>query len=166
MALTEIADGDAVFVDANVFIYHFTGRSDDCSILLERVESGRVRGFTGQVSVLEVAHRLIVLEAAERGLTPAANPAARLAGRPELVRELSKYYFSVLSIDRLGFDILPLPIDFLTASQEFRQRYGLLVNDSIVPALMRQAGLSILASADAAFDRIPEIRRFAPADLS
>jgi len=166
MALTEIGDGDAVFVDANVFVYHFTGRSDDCSVLLERVESGRVRGVTGQVSVLEVAHRLMMLEAAERGLVLAANPAARLAGRPELVRELSKYFFSVLSIGRLGFDILPLPADFLTASQEFRQRYGLLVNDSIVPALMRQAGLSVLASADAAFDRIPGIRRFAPADLS
>ena len=159
MALIEIQSGTAVFVDANVFVYHFTGRSDDCSSFLVRVESGDVRGFTGQTSVLEVAHRLMMLEATERGFAVTRNPAARLAKQPKLVQELSKYYFSVLSIARLGIEILTLPPDFLTASQEFRQGYGLLVNDSLVPMHMRQAGLSILASADVAFDRIPEITR-------
>jgi predicted nucleic acid-binding protein len=162
MALTEIQSGSVVFVDANIFIYHLTGRSDDCSAFLMRIESGDVRGFTGQVGVLEVAHRLMMLEAAERGSPVTRNPAARLAKQPKFVQGLSKYYFAVLTIPRLGVEVLPLPRDFLTASQEFRQGYGLLVNDSLVPMHMRQAGLSILASADAAFDRIPEITRFTP----
>lgn len=165
MALTEIAAGSAVFVDANVFLYHFAGRSDDCSSLLARVEAGEVLGFTGQVTVLEVMHRLMMLEAAERGLSLKPTPAARLAREPRLVQQLSKYYFSALAIPKVGIQILPLPQDFLTASQEFRQRYGLLANDSLVPMHMRQAGLSILASADATFDRVPGIKRFAPADI-
>lgn len=165
MALTEISDGSAVFVDANVFVYHFTGRSDDCSSLLARIEGGELRGFTGQVSVLEVAHRLMMLEATERGLSMRPNPAARLARQPHLTRQLSRYYFSVLTIPKLGIEVLPLPQDFITASQEFRQSHGLLVNDSLIPMHMRQAGLSILASADAAFDRVPGIKRFAPTDI-
>ncbi len=165
MTLTEIRSGSSVFIDANIFIYHFAGRSEECASFLERVESTELRGFVGQVGILEVAHRLMVLEALERGLSGKSNPAARLARQPEVVRGLSKYYFSVLRIRGMKVEVLPLPEDFLTASQEFRQSHGLLVNDSLVPMGMRQAGLSILASADEAFDGIPGIQRFAPSDV-
>ncbi len=165
MALSDVPPGSAVFIDANIFIYHFAGQSDDCSAFLARVERGELRGATGHVSLLEVAHRLMMLEAVELGLRAGANPAARLARQPELIRRLSKYYFSVLSIPRMGVEILRLPEDFITASQEFRQTSGLLVNDSLVPMQMRQAGLSLLASADKAFDRLPGLRRFAPSDI-
>lgn len=165
MTLAEIPAGSSVFVDANVFVYHFVGQSEDCSSFLARAEHGELHAFTGQISVLEVAHRLMMLEAIEQGLATTPNPAARLARQPQLVRRLSKYYFSLLAIPRFGIEVLPIPQDFVTAGQEFRQSHGLLVNDSLVPMHMRQAGLSILASADDAFDQIPGVRRFAPADV-
>lgn len=164
MGLSEIPSGGRAYIDANIFILHFAGHSDECSRFLERVERGDVGGVTGPTSVLEVAHRLMILEALERGFPVRPNPAARLARQPDLVTQLSKYYFSVLSLSRMGVEVLTLPQDFLTASQEFRQRYGLLVNDSLVALHMRVAGVSILASADAAFDRVPGIRRFGPTD--
>lgn len=148
-----------------MFVYHFADRSKECSFFLRRVEAGELEGLTGQVSLLGAAHRLMMLEAAGRGLALRANPAATVAARPDLVRELSKYYFSVPAIPKFGVQVLPLPPDFLTASQEFRQAYGLMVNDSLVAMHMRQAGVSVLASADAAFDRVAGIRRFAPADV-
>ena len=61
--------------------------------------------------------------------------------------------------------MLPLPQDFVTASQEFRQTHGLLVNDSLIPMHMRLAGVSALASGDEAFDKIPGIKRFRPSDV-
>ncbi len=165
MTLTEIAAGSSVFIDANIFIYHFAGQSEDCSSFLARVESGELRGFTGQVGILEIAHRLMMLEAIEQGASMKPNPAAHLARQPQLVKRLSKYYFSLLGIPRMGVEVLSLPQDFVTASQEFRQSHGLLVNDSLVPMHMRQTGLSVLASADEAFDGITGIRRFAPSDI-
>lgn len=165
MVLSDIPPGSSVFVDANIFIYHFAGQSDDCSAFLARIETGELRGATGHVTLLEVARRLMALEAVELGLKAGANPAARLARQPEMIRRLSKYYFSVLSIPRMGVEILSLPEDFITASQEFRQTSGLLVNDSLVPMQMRQAGILLLASGDAAFDRIPGLRRYAPSDI-
>ena len=165
MTLTEIAAGSAVFIDANIFIYHFAGQSEECSSFLASVERGEVRDFTGPVSVLQVAHRLMMLEAIEQGFSMKPNPAARLARQPRLVRRLSKYYFSLLRIPKLGIEVLPLPQEFLAASQEFRQSHRLLVNDSLVPMHMRQAALSILASADEAFDQIPGVQRFHPADV-
>jgi len=165
MALTEIPPGSAVFVDANIFIYHFAGRSAECSAFLRRIEAGEVQGLTGPVSLLEVVHRLMMFEAASHRPAMKGSPAAFLARRPDLVRELSMYYFSVLAIPKFGVQVIPLPPDFLTASQEFRQSYGLPVNDSLVAMHMRQEGLSLLASADEAFDRVKGIDRFAPGDV-
>lgn len=122
-------------------------------------------GFVGQMTPLEIAHRLMVLEAIEQGLPLGANHASRLARRPRLVRRLSKYYFAVLKIPQMGVEVLRLPEEFVTASQEFRQAHGLLVNDSLIPMHMRQAGISLLASADRSLDGIPWIRRFAPSGI-
>jgi predicted nucleic acid-binding protein len=165
MTLTEIAAGTAVFIDANIFIYHFAGQSEDCTSFLARVEKGELQGVTGPISILEVAHRLMILEPIEHRTSLTPNPAARLARQPQLVKRLSKYYFSLLAIARFGIEVLSLPHDFVIASQEFRQSHGLLVNDSLVPMHMRQAGLSALASGDEGFDKIPGIRRFYPSDI-
>ena len=165
MTLADIPRQSSVFIDANVLIYHFAGQSDECSAFLTRVETGDIRGFTGQTVILEVAHRLMILEAIEQGLSAGTNPAARLARRPDLVKQLSKYHFSILKISQMGVETLPLPEDFVASSQEYRQMQGLLVNDSLVPLHMRSASVSILASADAAFDRVPWIRRARPTDI-
>ena len=36
MTLAEIEEGAGVFVDANIFIYHFVGASSDCTSRLDR----------------------------------------------------------------------------------------------------------------------------------
>ena len=55
---------------------------------------------------------------------------------------------------------------YLRAKEAAReQQYGLLVNDSLVPLHMHKMGLSLLASADTAFDRIPWVRRAGPSDI-
>jgi predicted nucleic acid-binding protein len=165
MTLAEIPRASTVFVDANILVYHFAGRSDDCSTFLSRVEAGEIHGITGQIILLEVTQRLMLAEAAERGFALGSNPAARLTENPTLVRQLSKCHFSSEKIPRMGIDVMVLPNEFLIRSQEYRQTHGLLVNDSLVPLHMRDAGAVILASGDAAFDRVPWIRRAAPADL-
>ena len=85
MTLDQVPGGTRVLIDSNIFIYHFAGQSEDCSSFLVRVERREVHGFTGPVVLLEVAHRLMLIEAAEHGgLGP--NPAARLSRQPDAVR--------------------------------------------------------------------------------
>jgi len=165
MTLADVPRSETAFIDSNILIYHFTGRSDDCSAFLARIEAGEVRGFTGQTILLEVARRLMMIEAAEKGFPLGSNPSARLARRPDLVRQLSKYQFSTAKIPRMGIDVLTLPDEFLGRSQEYRQTHGLLVNDSLIPLQMREAGITLLASGDTAFDRVPWIKRAAPHDV-
>jgi predicted nucleic acid-binding protein len=78
---------------------------------------------------------------------------------------MSRYHFSVAKTPRMGIEVLPIPNDCLGRSQEYRQVHGLLVNDSLIPLQIREAGVTLLASGDAAFDRVPWIRRVAPQDV-
>ncbi len=46
--LSEIPDGLSIFIDANIFIYHFSGPtplSPACSAFLRRIEDGVIRGL-------------------------------------------------------------------------------------------------------------------------
>ncbi len=71
MFLSDLQKGASVFIDANIFIYHFSKESrfnQSCTSFLENVETGFITGFTSMFIVQEVTHRMMVLEAA--GLLP------------------------------------------------------------------------------------------------
>ena len=57
MKLSEIERGSEVFVDSNIFIYHFTGVSEQCSRLIDRCEKGDLTGMTSANVIPEVLHR-------------------------------------------------------------------------------------------------------------
>ena len=46
LTFNEIADGQSIFIDANIFVYHFTGISKECSNFLLRCETGLLNAFT------------------------------------------------------------------------------------------------------------------------
>jgi hypothetical protein len=67
MLLSDLGDGSSVFIDANIFIYHFSKGSKlnpACSNFLERIEEGKINGFTSVAVIQEVAHRMMIVEAA------------------------------------------------------------------------------------------------------
>ena len=74
MRLDRAPAGTHVFIDANIFIYHFTGASSQCSAFLSRCETRQFEGATGIHILTEVAHRLMMIEAVRKrmGKTPAA----------------------------------------------------------------------------------------------
>lgn len=163
--LTEIPAKSPVYIDANIFIYHFTGVSQEATIFLERCESGDLDAYTGCLVVLEVMHRLMIIEARMKGLPIGSSPARQLAAQPDFAKSLHEYNYHVSRIPEIGVTILDLPSRFASRSFEFRHRYGLLTNDSVIALEMADNRLSWLASADRGFDRVPHIRRAAPADL-
>jgi hypothetical protein len=61
--LSEIPSGTRVFIDATIFIYHFTGVSPSCRSLLARCEAGQLQALTSAVAIAEVTHRLITIDA-------------------------------------------------------------------------------------------------------
>jgi predicted nucleic acid-binding protein len=68
MQLEDVPNGEQIFVDANILIYHFSGTSPEYQTCLQRCEYKQVETLTGVHILLEVAHRLMMLEAVYKGL--------------------------------------------------------------------------------------------------
>ena len=165
MRLEALLDGGAVFIDANIFIYHFTGASPSCHGFLARCSSGALHGITSLPVLLEVAHRLMVIEAQQRRLVRGANPGQQLAHSPALVKKLQLYEEWTLAIPRMGVDVEEVAVADLLASMAIRRQAGLLTLDALIIAVMKRLRIPNLASADQGFAGIEGIRLCSPGDL-
>jgi len=165
MTFDAIEEGSTLFVDANVFVYHFTGVSPQCTSLLSRCEASELRGSTSAVIVAEVCHRVMMIEAVERKLVSAGNVARKLARRPEVVRQLATYEANVEAIGLMGIDVTPLTGGTVVQGLRIQKRYGFLTNDSLLLATMLHQGVRLLASADRRLVSAREIEVAVPTDL-
>jgi predicted nucleic acid-binding protein len=165
MRLADLRDGDSVFIDANIFIYHLGGRSVACKTLLERCARRELVGYTSTTILAEVVHRLMVAEAIQLGLVTSKTAVKRLKEDPDLVKRLSKYNEEVSKLTEINLVILSFTAEILMRSKEVRQREGLLTNDSLVVAFILDQGLTKLATANGDFNRVAGIELYEPGDL-
>lgn len=165
MKLEDLPNGEQILVDANILIYHFTGVSSECRTFLQRCESRQVAAFTGVHIVLEVMHRLMLLEAVHKGLISGGQLARKLKERPEIVKSLREYNRSIQQIPRMRIRVSAITSAIVRASEAVRVQEGLLTNDSITVALMRQMGLTAVATYDADLDRMAGLSVYQPGDI-
>ncbi len=154
-----------MYLDATIFIYHFTGVSRQCTGLLSRCEADQVRGITGAHVVAEVTHRLMAIEAVRKRLVAPGNVAAKLRAHPEVVRALTDYQADLDALMAIGIQVLSLEPDDLVASADVRRATGLLTNDSLSVAMLSREGIRALATSDPDFQRVPGLRTYLPTDL-
>lgn len=67
MTFADIPAGASVFIDANTFVYHFSRHpvlAAPCTDLLDRMVRKDLAGVTSADVLSDVAHRLMLLEAA------------------------------------------------------------------------------------------------------
>jgi len=166
MDLHEIPPQENVFIDANIFIYHFTGVSQECKEFLKSCSENKFKAFTSTTVLAEVCHRLMVIEAVKHGLVQAKQPSAFLAKHPALVKKLSEYYVQMTHILGWNIQIIGSRENFIIKSQIYRQRFGLLTNDSLIPVYMEEAGTANLASADKIFNSIDHLKLYSPPDIN
>ena len=154
-------------VDANVFVYAFTPRArfhQPCQELLERGALGAIRLSTTVAICADVIHRAMVLEVLSLGQVQRSADAVMLLKRqPQLVTQLTRYRTILRDLRQARVDILGLTYRDLHASRQYQQRHGLLVNDSLIVAVMRRERIPVLATNDADFERIPGIAVRTPA---
>ena len=164
-ALEHAPEGERVFVDAPIFIYHFTGVSAECRRFLERCERAEVQGVTSVTVVAEVTHRLLMIEAVQSGLVSSGNVAAKLRSKPDALRSLRVTEEQVGRIPMMGIEVLGLDLRLLAAAAELRHQYGLMTNDSIIAATALGEGIAHVATGDGDFERVAEMTVLAPRDL-
>jgi predicted nucleic acid-binding protein len=164
-SLDGVPAGTRLFLDSPIFLYVFAGASTECRTLLKRCEEHVVAGVTSVVVMAEVCHRLMAMEAVDRGLMPRAAVGRRLRARPDVVRQLTASREYLKRIPLMGIGVLPLDVGLSMRAAEVRAKTGLLTNDSILVATMRDAGVTAMATADHDFDRVEGITVYRPTDL-
>jgi predicted nucleic acid-binding protein len=165
MKLTEIKTGSEVFVDSNIFIYHFTGVSEECSDFLGRCERGKLIAMTSVNVILEVLHRLMMVEAVRKNLVKPPNVVKKLSKVPQKLKRLNEYSENTEKIQDMGVAIKPLIFETIIKSHVVRLTSGLMVNDSVIIASMKQEGIKLLATNDKAFEKVDEIDVCTPEDI-
>lgn len=165
MTFANLSQGSRIFLDANILIYHASADPHygaACKQLLERIARREIEGFTSAHAVGDVAHRMMTLEAITSFGWAAKGIAARLRQNPTEIQKLTRFRQAVDEIAQIGVQVLPIDFSLISAATLLSQQYGLLTGDALIVAVMRQHGLTNLASADADFDRVPGLTRYAP----
>ena len=130
--LADIPNNTSVFVDANIFIYHFCGSGDavanQCSDFLLKVENGQLKAFTSTFVIAETLHRAMNCEATAKTVLSPKGAMNKLRKKPELIKTLRQYSMIPEKIMEIGVQILIVLPQVLFESQNWRDRYGLVVN--------------------------------------
>lgn len=166
MSFTALIPGDAVFVDANIFVYHFAPDpvlQIPCGQLLQRIENQEIQGFTSTHVVAEAAHRLMTIEARTRLGWSAGKVVQRLKQNPSTFQGLTGFRTAIERVSQSRIVVMPASAALLAAAVAICQHPGLLITDALSVALMQTHGLTKIASDDGDFDRIPGITRYTPA---
>jgi predicted nucleic acid-binding protein len=165
MIFADLQLGEAVFLDANTFIYHSAPDpvlGPPCRQLLQRIENQELLGYTSLHLLPEVAHKMMTIEANALLGWPFAGMANRLRRHPAEVQKLTAHRIAIERISHSRVQVLPFSVPLMLAATVISQHYGLLTNDALIVVLMQTNGLSKLASHDADFDRVPGLARYAP----
>ena len=165
MTLSEIASGARLYIDANIFVYYFGRQSNECVALIDRCERGEIEAHTGTHILLEVAHRLMMTEAVDKGLVTPGNVPSKLRRIPEPASQLNEYSEAIRYILDMGIAMLRVDAEILELSAHLRSQTGFLVNDSVSLAMMQGQGIQDIATNDRDFQRVDGLEVHFPGDL-
>lgn len=163
--LNTVPNGSDVLIDTNVFVYGLTARSTQCKTLLERCSREELAGITLFEVVHEATHLFMAGEALAKGLCT-RQPAKFLSEHPDQVRALRDYWTNTERLLALNLLILPMEQRIVERAQAERTDAGLLTNDSIIVAAMKEYGITLVATNDQQFDSVQGITVFSPTDVT
>jgi len=151
-----------IFIDSNIFIYHFLDVSESCTDFLERIERRKIEAYTSTVVLAEVLHRLMLAEVVEKYNVKSSNVIKFLKEKPEVISTLEKCEIAINKIPEFKVKILPITIEAIFQSQSYRRKYNLLTNDSLNLNVMFTNGLTDIATNDRDFDEVEWIKVWTP----
>jgi predicted nucleic acid-binding protein len=129
MIFARLGSGERVFLDANTLVYHFEPHpvlGGACNVLLQRIDQQDVFGFTSTHVLSEVAHRLMVIEAANLPGWTAAKAKNRLQQQPGVIQNLTQFRRAIETVLNSRIQALSISPALILAAASVSQSYGLL----------------------------------------
>ncbi len=164
MIFADLVAGSAIFLDANILVFHFQPHAvfgQACTDLLKRIENQQLTGYISTQVLSEVAHRLMTFEASMVFGWP-SKIVNHLKQNPGAIQQLTRFRGALQKIPQMGIQILAIPTLMVETAAGISQQNGLLTNDALIVAVMQANAITNLASEDRDFDRVPGITRYAP----
>ena len=165
--LEDVRTGTRIFIDANVFVYHFSGPTplaDSSSALLQRIQDGDIVGVTSAVVMVELLHRLMILEAASALQLQPRDATRYLREHPEGAKSLGRHRRAPAAVHAMGVEVAPVDSATIEDSHAVKEQHGFLTNDALVLATMQRLGITALASNDSDFGRVQAITVYRPTE--
>ena len=166
MTFDQIPAGASLFIDANTFVYYFSPHAKfgrPCTELLQRSQRQEIAGTTSIDVLSDVAHRMMTIEAMTQQGWPAAGIAQRLRKHPLIIQSLSLFRHAVDDVPGFGVRVVVPPASIVSSAAAISQQHGLLSGDALIVATMHHFAITLIASHDADFDRVPGLTRYAAA---
>src|SRR5207245_629947 len=113
-----------------------------------RIENQDVLGFTSTHLLTELAHRLMMLEAATLPGWKPTKVKQRLLQQPAALSNLSRFQAAVDTVLQSRLQVLTIAPSLVRTATRISPSSGLLSNDALVVAVMQANGLTNLASND------------------
>ena len=170
MFLSELEGGSSIFVDANIFIYHFSKQSrfnPEITKFLQRVEEKKVKGITSTYLIQEAMHRMMIIEAASiLKDIKTRDLVSYLKDPPKVVKKLVINRSIPEKIASFGLEIISPDINTVVKSQQMKSEYGFLSNDALSLQIMEDLKINNLASNDSDFESVDFITLYRPSLIS
>lgn len=156
-------DGESIFLDANIFLYSAFGHPSfggACRDFLTRVDQEEIRGYCSAFVLNEVFHKLMMSEIVDKFGVQARAANNLFKQRPEIINELCDVWEEMDIINNINITIIDGQIfpEFVDLSKKYR----LFAMDSAHLAIMRRNGLTNLATNDADFRRVVDLKIWKP----
>ena len=169
--LNFIPTGASVFVDTNIFYYHFTGRSPSCTVLFRRIAFGEVTGYVNTEVLSDLLHKLMLYEAHKAGYIPncrACDMKTRLSADRTTIANMPDHQALFETVLNIGVKMLNLSKKLLVDTKRERSDHGLMTNDSLHLGSMvyHSNPLVHIATRDGDFAHIPNVTVWQPQDLT
>lgn len=160
-----MADNAEVFIDSNIFIYHFSNLekfADGCFHFFKRIEEAKIIGCTSTLVIAEVLHRLMIIEASKKFSFLPKDVIKHLKSNPDKITLLTNHLESVIYIEKLGISVITVSFEDIKLGSQFKRKFRLFTNDAINLAVMKNNNIGYLASNDSDFERVDFLTLYKP----
>jgi predicted nucleic acid-binding protein len=150
-----IEDGESVFLDSNILIYVAT-RSPryygPCRSLLNKIDSGRLKGFVSLTVLTELFHRLAMIEIARKFHTN--EPAEHAKQNPSVWKMLSQPYNALDELSKTrNLEVIDESLQLFQKAVSISRASEFMISDAKIAAACLENGVQNIATADTDFER-------------
>lgn len=167
--LADFVADKPIFVDANIFLFHAFDDEEygeAATSFLARIENEEVEALTSLLVIDEVFFKILVQEAAAHLKRPTIGNIKRAMKEKTFVEKVYapvlEYKTYLESLAFLGMRIVEVTGTHMLMAADVGAEAGLLITDAAHVAVMRERGISHLATADADLFDIERITSWRP----